>query len=76
VGRKPVYDIEADGTHNFVANGILAHNTYLKGATADTTAPALHVVNSAAGSLLYARNDGNVGIGTASPARKLDVNGR
>ncbi|MDP3723630.1 MAG: LamG-like jellyroll fold domain-containing protein, partial [Candidatus Omnitrophota bacterium] len=48
VGREPVYDIEVDGTHNFVANGIIAHNTYL---------------------------NGNVGIGTATPAQKLSVVG-
>ena len=26
---EPVYDIEVEGTHNFLANGIVAHNTYL-----------------------------------------------
>ncbi len=29
VGREHVYDIEVDGTHNFVGNGIFAHNTYV-----------------------------------------------
>jgi len=28
VGREQVYDIEVEGTHNFVGNGIFAHNTY------------------------------------------------
>jgi len=28
---EQVYDIEVEGTHNFVANGILAHNTYISG---------------------------------------------
>ena len=28
-----VYDIEVEGTHNFVANGILAHNTYISATT-------------------------------------------
>jgi len=27
VGRERVYDIEVEGTHNFVGNGIIAHNT-------------------------------------------------
>ncbi len=27
--EQQVYDIEVQGTHNFVANGIIAHNTYL-----------------------------------------------
>ncbi len=29
VGKEQVYDIEVEDTHNFIANGILAHNTYL-----------------------------------------------
>jgi hypothetical protein len=29
-GQEPVYDIEIEGTHNVLANGILAHNTYLE----------------------------------------------
>ncbi|MBI3384960.1 hypothetical protein HY030_02075 [Candidatus Gottesmanbacteria bacterium] len=28
VGEEHVYDIEVEGTHNFVGNGIVAHNTY------------------------------------------------
>jgi hypothetical protein len=42
-----VYDIEVEGTHNFVANGILAHNTYISATTTimgyvgiGTTAPS------------------------------------
>ena len=27
--REQVYDIEVEGTHNFVGNGIVAHNTYI-----------------------------------------------
>jgi len=30
---EQVYDIEVEGTHNFVANGIVAHNTYISGNT-------------------------------------------
>ncbi|PIQ68448.1 MAG: hypothetical protein COV91_04025 [Candidatus Taylorbacteria bacterium CG11_big_fil_rev_8_21_14_0_20_46_11] len=30
---EQVYDIEVEGTHNFVANGIIAHNTYIQGNT-------------------------------------------
>ena len=29
VGREQVYDIEVESTHNFVGNGIFAHNTYV-----------------------------------------------
>jgi uncharacterized LabA/DUF88 family protein len=30
---EQVYDIEVEGTHNFIGNGIVAHNTYLGDAT-------------------------------------------
>ncbi|MDI6642321.1 MAG: hypothetical protein QME68_08450, partial [Elusimicrobiota bacterium] len=30
---EQVYDIEVEGTHNFVANGIIAHNTYISATT-------------------------------------------
>ena len=36
---------------------------------------ALSVMNSNSNSLLYVRNDGNVGIGTTSPSTALQVNG-
>ena len=31
IGYEHVYDIEVEGTHNFIGNGIFAHNTYLTG---------------------------------------------
>ncbi|MBU1922617.1 hypothetical protein KKD84_05410, partial [Patescibacteria group bacterium] len=31
IGYEQVYDIEVEGTHNFIGNGIIAHNTYLNG---------------------------------------------
>jgi len=42
---EQVYDIEVEGTHNFIGNGIVAHNTYLGGnvgigtTTPDSTLP-------------------------------------
>jgi hypothetical protein len=40
VGSEQVWDIEVEGTHNFVGNGILAHNTYITGNLGvGTTAP-------------------------------------
>ena len=39
-GYEHVYDIEVDGTHNFIANGIFAHNTYLKEGNEPGAAPA------------------------------------
>ena len=43
------------------------------GSTSATT--SLHVRNSGSTSLLFVRDDGNVGIGTTSPGKKLDVAG-
>jgi len=43
---EKVYDIEVQGTHNFVANGIVAHNTYLNGKVGigvETPSAVLHL---------------------------------
>jgi len=45
------------------------------GATSDTTAAALNVTNSGDTSLVYVRNDGNVGIGTTAPTMFLHIVG-
>ncbi len=47
----------------------------LKGATSDSTAAALDVQNSTSVSILFARNDLNVGIGDSTPSTQLDVAG-
>ena len=50
IGRKRVYDIEVEGTHNFVGNGILAHNTYISGdvGIGDTSPDAVLDIDSTA----------------------------
>ena len=60
VGREQVYDIEVEGTHNFVGNDIFAHNTYLLRAD-----PSANVVSAG----------GPVGVGTTTPAAALSVQG-
>ncbi|MFZ5366523.1 MAG: phage integrase SAM-like domain-containing protein [Patescibacteria group bacterium] len=72
-GTRHVYDLQIANTANFVANGIVAHNTYIQGSTADSTKAGLQVYNSSGTSLLYVRNDGNVGIGTTGPSWALNV---
>ena len=47
-----------------------------KGSTADSTGFALYTENSTPSPLLVARNDGNVGIGTASPITQLHIPGK
>ncbi|MBI3290635.1 tail fiber domain-containing protein [Candidatus Microgenomates bacterium] len=37
-GEEQVWDLSIEGTHNFVANGIVAHNTYINSSTATGTA--------------------------------------
>jgi hypothetical protein len=42
IGKEKVYDIEVEGTHNFIGNDIVAHNTYI---SAPTTLASNLVVN-------------------------------
>ena len=53
----------------------MAADTTIKGTTADSNAASLEVTNSSNTSLLYVRNDGNVGVGTASPNQELTIEG-
>jgi len=81
-----VYDLMIENTHNFIANDIVAHNTYIGNSSLfvnstsgnvgiGTTAPSqkIHVVGDGSYSATFM--NGNVGIGTTSPVAKLDVNG-
>jgi hypothetical protein len=48
---------------------------HIKGSDSTSSNFTMKLDNSSSSPLLYARNDGNVGIGTSTPAKKLDVNG-
>jgi len=37
---EPVYDIEVEGTHTFVANSLIAHNTAIPSTAPPAAAPA------------------------------------
>ncbi len=60
-----------------IGNGATKSTSQLsiKGTTTDNTASGLNVTDSADASLLFVRNDGNVGIGTVLPERTLHVAG-
>lgn len=56
------------GVFVFSSGIVYSADTTIKGTTSDATAASLGVTNSSDASLLYVRNDGNVGIGTTGPA--------
>jgi len=67
VGREQVYDIEVEGTHNFVGNCIFAHNTYVL--RANTMLAVTGEVN--AGS--FTVPIGNVADATSTPALGSEI---
>lgn len=54
---------------------VFAADTTIKGTTSDSTKASLEVTNSSDTSLVYIRNDGKVGVGTASPSEVLHISG-
>ena len=61
IAEEDVYDVEIEGTHNFIGNGIVAHNT------------AFVVNQGAPANSLYINSSGNIGIGTSTPYSRLSV---
>jgi len=82
-----VYDLSIEGTRNFIANDIVAHNTYLATTAGNKvgigkTNPATELdvaggINSStlnvSGNVFLATQSGNVGIGTTGPSGKLTI---
>lgn len=65
------YGATDNGAYKLQVNG----NGFFKGSTNVGPQSALNITNSSDASLLFVRNDGNVGIGTTSPTEKLHVVG-
>jgi len=70
-GRQETYDIQVANTHNFVGNGIIAHNTFLAASSGNvgigTTSPSAPLHLNAASAIF------GVGILDATPAASLTV---
>ena len=62
IEEEQVYDIEVENTHNFIANDIFAHNTYLSGSVGiGTTVPTYKLnVNSASDDVLKLTTTRNI----------------
>ncbi|OGM97764.1 MAG: hypothetical protein A2735_01235 [Candidatus Yanofskybacteria bacterium RIFCSPHIGHO2_01_FULL_41_21] len=81
IGRERVYDIEVEGTHNFIGNDIFAHNTYINNDLINISAINLEVgdiVRPASGSQRFvvatpADENQVAGIVTATPATSDSV---
>ena len=77
---EQVYDIEVEGTHNFVANGIIAHNTYISATTTimgnvgiGTSTPSTWFLVGSTTPAFVVTSAGKIGIGTTTPTYPLDV---
>ncbi|MBI2507770.1 hypothetical protein HYV89_02345, partial [Candidatus Woesearchaeota archaeon] len=66
--EQHVYDLAMEGNNNFIANDIIAHNTYLAGNV------SINDNLTVGGSAFYVdKSSGNVGIGTTAPIGNLHV---
>ncbi|MFH1561003.1 MAG: hypothetical protein ABID04_00260 [Patescibacteria group bacterium] len=70
IGQEQVWDIEVEGTHNFVANGIIAHNTYL---SQDLTVAGNDIYGSDVYSRITLGSTVSVGVGTTAAGGSLAV---
>ena len=70
VGASAVTGIYANNANDAASTGVLIHADSLRG---DTSAYTLFKASNSVGTKMIVQGDGNVGIGTTSPSRLLDV---
>gem|GEM_PF-4313709 len=71
--KSTIFVLVMAGTFIFLPLKTQAADTTIKGTGATSATAGLEVTNSSDTSLLYVRNDGNVGIGTTAPGQKFVV---
>ena len=74
-GQAERMRITSTGNVGINATPTTGNRFWISGSSASSSDTSLIVQNSAGAYLLYARNDGNIGIGTNSPQYFLDVTG-
>ena len=72
IGRKQTYDLQIEGTHNFVGNDIVAHNTFINNGLNIGSGFTVSGVSVPTDGLAVS---GNVGIGTTTANFNLSVAG-
>jgi hypothetical protein len=75
LGNDSITRTALKGSVSIGTTGSISSTLHVKGAGATSGTTALRVENTNASVSLIVRDDGNVGIGTATPAYKLDVSG-
>ena len=76
IGYEHVYDIEVEGTHNFIGNGIFAHNTYISDSLGIGTTDPGYKLHVNGGSLYVSGNitaGGTIGGVTQQAIQTIDL---
>ncbi len=85
-GEEHVYDLAIEDTRNFIANDIVAHNTYIGNLVLSSDSISTNNITSKSRNISFYNDTGSeimkidggnarVGIGTAAPGEKLEING-
>ena len=75
VGMAITYDHAGGNTLEFTAGGVGGDAKIMSSYYGDTPPAGMLIKSYSGGNQLYLKNNGNVGIGTTAPNRKLDISG-